>query len=191
MPQPRAGGQLDGPVAMRGSSLCRPYCTHTPGGFWRGMLETNQTQPRYITFYRLADALECTLDDIKPDSAKRTSRHDRPRRPRNSRAVAGKKTRPFANMRDLRVIAIATGACEMPTCPRRVREKRDPAVIRVRSTAGCSSRGSHTPDERLSLTKRPKWEIPQLLLPSKIVPQPRGRTRHSTQGQSGVSVQAR
>jgi hypothetical protein len=69
-----------------------------------------------VTLYRLADALlECTPDDIKLDSAKRNSRHDRPRRPRNSRAVAGKKTRPFANMRDLRVIAIATGACEMPT----------------------------------------------------------------------------
>jgi transcriptional regulator with XRE-family HTH domain len=27
-------------------------------------LETNQTQPRYITLYRLADALECTPDDI-------------------------------------------------------------------------------------------------------------------------------
>jgi len=27
-------------------------------------LETNQTEPRYTTLYRLADALECTPDDI-------------------------------------------------------------------------------------------------------------------------------
>jgi len=27
-------------------------------------LETNRTEPRYITLFRLADALECTPDDI-------------------------------------------------------------------------------------------------------------------------------
>ena len=27
-------------------------------------LETNRTEPRYITLYRLAEALECTPDDI-------------------------------------------------------------------------------------------------------------------------------